>query len=74
MSALATELLVDVGVATALEVDPVLAATGTGKLLVPMEVRVSGHTVVDTGTIEVTTEVDDAGQLDTDGPQPNTVT
>ena len=46
--------------------DPV----GAGGLLVVTEVRVSGHTVVDIGTTEVTTDVEDAGQLVTDEPQP----
>lgn len=52
------------------EPDPV----GADGPLVVTEVRVSGHTVVDIGTTEVTTDVEDAGQSVTEDAQPYTVT
>ena len=39
----------------------------------PIDVSVSGHSVVVAGMIEVTIETDDAGQSVTDGGQPVTV-
>ena len=66
VTAPAVELLGIVGT-TPLETVPLPEAAGGGRPLVPTEVRVSGQTVVETGTTEVTTEV--SGQLVTEDAQ-----
>ena len=71
----ASELLVEVGGRTPLELGPLPAVAGTGKLVVPTEVKVSGQMVVDSGTTEVTTEAEpDSGQSETEDAQLSTVT
>ena len=74
----AEELLPEAGLLSVLlGADWLLAepdAAGADGLLVVTEVRVSGHTVVDIGTTEVTTDVEEAGQSVTEDPQPYTVT